>query len=100
MPAVSLPWVQLAGGGSATLLTPPAGHQAAPGLVTLLLGTDPHSSLPCPRRTSALALLCQAVRGDLKRHYAAAALGVGAFFAEDLVMYSGWGGYVHSGGRT
>lgn len=38
----------------------------------------------------------KSVRGDLKRHYAAAALGVGAFFAEDLVMYSGWGGYVHA----
>lgn len=50
----------------------------------------------------ACLLLCplhalQSVRGDLKRHYAAAALGVGAFFAEDLVMYSGWGGYVHAG---
>lgn len=42
------------------------------------------------------AVTHKAVRGDLKRHYAAAALGVGAFFAEDLVMYSGWGGYVHS----
>lgn len=43
-------------------------------------------------------LLPQAVRRDLARHYAAAALGVGAFFFEDLVMDSGWGGYVHSGG--
>lgn len=50
-----------------------------------------------PPTTHSPALYRQAVRVDLKRHYAAAALGVGAFFAEDLVMYSGWGGYVHSG---
>ena len=42
----------------------------------------------------------QAVRRDLKRHYAAAALGMGAFFAEDLVMESGWGGLVHAGARV
>ncbi|PRW50907.1 hypothetical protein C2E21_5382 [Chlorella sorokiniana] len=42
------------------------------------------------------AVAHKAVRADLARHYTAAALGVGAFFAEDLVMYSGWGGYVHA----
>lgn len=59
-----------------------------------------HSSLYRPHSSPTAALLplpVQAVQGDLKRHYAAAALGVGAFFAEDLVMYTGWGGYVHSG---
>lgn len=53
--------------------------------------------LPTQLPPALLPLPVQAVQGDLKRHYAAAALGVGAFFAEDLVMYTGWGGYVHSG---
>lgn len=52
------------------------------------------------RAPLALPSVRQAVRQDLKRHYAAAALGMGAFFAEDLFMDSGFGGFVHAGGCT
>ena len=34
---------------------------------------------------------------DLLRHYSAAALGLGAFFGEDLVACTGYGGFVHAG---
>lgn len=37
-----------------------------------------------------------AVRSDLKRHYTAAALGMAAFFSEDLVMDTGFGGLLHA----
>jgi hypothetical protein len=38
----------------------------------------------------------KAVRRDLRRHYAAAALGVAAFFGEDLLTHTGYSGFVHS----
>ncbi|EFN56739.1 hypothetical protein CHLNCDRAFT_144168 [Chlorella variabilis] len=38
----------------------------------------------------------KAVRADLHRHYAAALLGMAAFFGEDMVMDSGYGGFVHA----
>lgn len=38
----------------------------------------------------------KAVAADLRRHYAAAALGMGAFFAEDLAQDTGFGGFLHA----
>ena len=42
----------------------------------------------------------QAVRRDLRRHYTAAALGVTAFFSEDLLADTPYNGFVHAGGRA
>lgn len=52
---------------------------------------------PCPPHPCPASTPLQAVAADLRRHYAAAALGMGAFFAEDLAQDTGFGGFLHAG---